>query len=136
MSPHRNQPTSPFPLGRSVWAVPLLEMTRTGDSKPKPNFQILTKGSLGPKKSASQPFFRFVSCIPCTTKQIIPIPRSIFKMDIVTFDRLSRQKGVILAMILLVLVGLVIHIYALIFSPAYGTLKVGRTLIPSTPPQF
>ncbi|SCO14909.1 uncharacterized protein FFFS_11428 [Fusarium fujikuroi] len=44
-------------------------------------------------------------------------------MDVITFDRLSRQRGVILAMVLLVLVGLVIHIYALVFSPAYGTMK-------------
>ncbi|VTT68410.1 unnamed protein product [Fusarium fujikuroi] len=46
-------------------------------------------------------------------------------MDVITFDRLSRQRGVILAMVLLVLVGLVIHIYALVFSPAYGTMKPG-----------
>jgi hypothetical protein len=57
-------------------------------------------------------------------------------MDVISFDRLSRQKGVILAMVLLVLVGLAIHIYALIFSPAYGTLKVGRTLIPSATRPF
>jgi hypothetical protein len=53
-------------------------------------------------------------------------------MDVITFDRRSRQKGVITAMVLLVLIGLAIHIYALIFSPAYGTMKVGRTFIPST----
>ncbi|KAF4499503.1 hypothetical protein FAGAP_4293 [Fusarium agapanthi] len=57
-------------------------------------------------------------------------------MDVITIDRLNRQRGVILAMVVLVLVGLVVHIYALIFSPAYGTMKVGRAFIPSTARPF
>ncbi|KAJ4256225.1 hypothetical protein NW762_009303 [Fusarium torreyae] len=43
------------------------------------------------------------------------------KIDLCLAERPGRQRGIILAMGLLVLFGLAVHIYALMFSPSYAS---------------